>query len=240
LNCQRIGESIYWLAAGLKTHQIRAISFHTIQRTGSMKRYLSLCFTFLVAASFVSGNAFAQASPDAVVKNAVEGTVAAMKADPQARGGDMSKITQLVETRFVPATDFERMTRIAVGKAWATATPEQQKQLYEQFQKLFVRTYASSLLQLRDQDVKFVFDSPKVDASTKDVVVESHVISTGGDNPVRYRLSKSAQGWKIYDIDMMGAWLIQVYQQQFAGQLSSGGVDGLIKFLTEHNARTAG
>jgi phospholipid transport system substrate-binding protein len=205
-----------------------------------MKRYLSVCLTFLAGALFLSGNAHAQTSPDAVVKSAVEGTVAAMKADPQARGGDMAKITQLVETRFVPNTDFQRTTRIAVGKAWSTATPEQQKQLYDQFQVLLVRTYASSLAQLRDQDVKFVFDAPKLDADAKDTVVESHVISTGGDNPVRYRLEKTPQGWKIYDIDMMGAWLIQVYQQQFAGQLSKGGVDGLIKFLTDHNARTAG
>jgi ABC-type transporter MlaC component len=174
------------------------------------------------------------------VKSAVEGTVNAMKADPQARGGDMAKITQLVETRFLPATDFQRTTRIAVGKAWASATPEQQKQLYDQFQTLLVRTYAASLSQLRDQDVKFKFDAPNIDANTKDTVVESHVISTGGDNPVRYRLEKTPQGWKIYDIDMMGAWLIQVYQQQFAGQLQKGGVDGLIKFLSEHNARSAG
>jgi ABC-type transporter MlaC component len=205
-----------------------------------MKRYLSICFAFLLASMSFGGEALAQTSPDAVVKNAVEGTVNAMKADPQARGGDMGKITQLVETRFLPATDFQRTTRIAVGKAWASATPEQQKQLYDQFQTLLVRTYAASLSQLRDQDVKFKFDSPGVDASAKDTVVESHVISTGGDNPVRYRLQKTPQGWKIYDIDMMGAWLIQVYQQQFAGQLQKGGVDGLIKFLAEHNARSAG
>ncbi|MDR5784354.1 ABC transporter substrate-binding protein [Caballeronia sp. LZ065] len=205
-----------------------------------MKRYLSICFAFLLASVAFTGEAAAQTSPDAVVKNAVEGTVDAMKADPQARGGDMAKITQLVETRFLPATDFQRTTRIAVGKAWASATPEQQKQLYDQFQTLLVRTYAASLSQLRDQDVKFKFDSPNVDANTKDTVVESHVISTGGDNPVRYRLQKTPQGWKIYDIDMMGAWLIQVYQQQFAGQLQKGGVDALIKFLAEHNARSAG
>ncbi|MDR5761669.1 ABC transporter substrate-binding protein [Caballeronia sp. LZ035] len=205
-----------------------------------MKRYLSICFAFLLASVAFTGEAVAQTSPDAVVKNAVEGTVDAMKADPQARGGDMAKITQLVETRFLPATDFQRTTRIAVGKAWASATPEQQKQLYDQFQTLLVRTYAASLSQLRDQDVKFKFDSPNVDANTKDTVVESHVISTGGDNPVRYRLQKTPQGWKIYDIDMMGAWLIQVYQQQFAGQLQKGGVDALIKFLAEHNARSAG
>ncbi|SAK68997.1 Ttg2 family toluene tolerance protein [Caballeronia fortuita] len=205
-----------------------------------MKRYLSICFAFFLASMSFAGEALAQTSPDAVVKNAVEGTVNAMKADPQARGGDMAKITQLVETRFLPATDFQRTTRIAVGKAWASATPEQQKQLYDQFQILLVRTYAASLAQLRDQDVKFTFDAPNIDANAKDTVVESHVISTGGDNPVRYRLEKTPQGWKIYDIDMMGAWLIQVYQQQFAGQLQKGGVDGLIKFLSEHNARSAG
>ncbi|SAK91382.1 Ttg2 family toluene tolerance protein [Caballeronia temeraria] len=205
-----------------------------------MKRYLSICLAFFLASMSFAGEALAQTSPDAVVKNAVEGTVNAMKADPQARGGDMAKITQLVETRFLPATDFQRTTRIAVGKAWASATPDQQKQLYDQFQTLLVRTYAASLAQLRDQDVKFKFDAPSIDASAKDAVVESHVVSTGGDNPVRYRLEKTPQGWKIYDIDMMGAWLIQVYQQQFAGQLQKGGVDGLIKFLSEHNARSAG
>ncbi|WP_244849638.1 MULTISPECIES: phospholipid-binding protein MlaC [unclassified Caballeronia] len=205
-----------------------------------MKRYLSVCFAFLLATLSFSGAAVAQTSPEAVVKSAVEGTVNAMKADPQARGGDMAKITQLVQARFLPATDFQRTTRIALGKAWASATPEQQKQLYDQFQTLLVHTYAASLAQLRDQDVTFRFDPPNVDASAKDAVVESHVVSTGGDNPVRYRLGKTAQGWKIYDIDMMGAWLIQVYQQQFAGQLQKGGVDGLIKYLAEHNARSAG
>jgi phospholipid transport system substrate-binding protein len=201
-----------------------------------MKRYLSAFF----AAAVVSSAAFAQAAPDAVVKSAVEGTVAAMKADPQARGGDMSKITQVVETRFVPYTDFQRTTRIAVGKAWATATPEQQKQLYEQFTKLLVGTYAASLSQLRDQDVKFRFLPSASAEGTKDTVVQSHVISNGGDDSIDYRLEKSASGWKIYDINMMGAWLIQVYQTQFADQLAKGGIDGLIKFLTEHNARSAG
>ena len=152
----------------------------------------------------------------------------------------MAKITQLVQTRFVPATDFQRTTRIAVGKAWSTATPEQQKQLYEQFTLLLMRTYAASLSQLRDQDVKFKFLPVNVPAGAKDVVVQSHVLSNGGDDAIDYRLTKGAAGWKIYDINMMGAWLIQVYQTQFADQISKGGIDGLIKFLTAHNARGAG
>jgi phospholipid transport system substrate-binding protein len=209
---------------------------------GRMKRYLPVRLVFLalaVSATLFSGAAFAQSSPDAVVKAAVEGTVNAMKADPQARGGDMAKIAQLVQSRFVPETDFQRTTRIVVGKAWATATPEQQQQLYDQFQTLLVRTYTTSLAQLRDQDVKFSFDPGKLDEGGNDAVVQSHVVTSGGDNPVRYRLEKTPQGWKIYDIDMLGAWLIQVYQQQFAGQLSKGGMDGLIKFLTVHNQRMA-
>lgn len=201
-----------------------------------MKRYLSAFF----AAALVSTAAFAQSAPDAVVKAAVEGTVNAMKADPQARGGDMAKITQVVETHFVPSTNFQRTTRIAVGKAWTTATPEQQKQLYEQFQKLLVGTYAASLSQLRDQDVKFKFLPSTVAAGDKDAVVQSHVISNGGDDAIGYRLEKTASGWKIYDINMMGAWLIQVYQTQFSDQLAKGGVDGLIKFMIAHNARSAG
>ncbi len=201
-----------------------------------MKRYLSAFF----AAAVVSTTAFAQSSPDATVKNAVEGTVAAMKADPQARSGDMGKITQVVETRFVPYTDFQRTTRIAVGKAWNTATPEQQKQLYQQFQTLLVRTYAASLSQLRDQDVKFRFLPSSTPPTAKDTVVQSHVLSNGGDDAIDYRLEKTADGWKIYDINMMGAWLIQVYQTQFADQVAKGGIDGLIKFLVQHNARSAG
>ncbi|TDY54849.1 ABC-type transporter MlaC component [Paraburkholderia rhizosphaerae] len=173
------------------------------------------------------------------MKSAVQGTVEAMKADPQARGGDMNKITAVVESHFVPATNFQRTTRIAVGNAWKTATPDQQKQLYEQFQLLLVRTYASSLSQLRGQDVKFRFLPANVGASGNDAVVTSHVLSSGGDDQIDYRLEKTPSGWKIYDINMLGAWLIQVYQTQFQEQLSKGGIDGLIKFLTEHNARNA-
>jgi phospholipid transport system substrate-binding protein len=199
-----------------------------------MKRY----FTAFLAAAFVSGAAYAQSSPDGIVKDAVQGTVKAMQADPQARGGDMSKITQVVETHFVPSTDFQRTTRIAIGKAWTTATPEQQQKLYEQFQLLLVKTYASSLAQLRDADVTFKFLPSSTGAGAKDTVVQSHVISNGGDDAIDYRLERTATGWKIYDINMMGAWLIQVYQTQFADQIAKGGIDGLIKFLVDHNARS--
>src|ERR1700682_5055890 len=133
-----------------------------------MKRYL---FAFLAAAA-VSSAAFAQSSPDSSVKSAVEGTVNAMKADKTARSGDMAKITQVVETHFVPYTDFLRTTRIAVGKAWNTATPE--------------------------QHVTFKFEPSNTAVGAKDTVVQSHVVTNGGDDSVGYRLEKTANGWKIY------------------------------------------
>lgn len=103
-----------------------------------------------------------------------------------------------------------------------------------------MRTYAESLSQLRNQDVTFKFLPSSTASASKDTVVQSHVISNGGDDAIDYRLEKTASGWKIYDINMMGAWLIQVYQTQFADQIAKGGIEGLIKFLVEHNARTAG
>ncbi|AXK61221.1 MULTISPECIES: MlaC/ttg2D family ABC transporter substrate-binding protein [Burkholderia] len=197
-----------------------------------MKRHL---FAF-VAAAAVSVSAFAQSAPVDVVRNAVEGTVNAMKADPSARGGDMTKVTQVVEQRFLPATNFERTTRIAVGDAWKQATPQQQQELYKQFKLLMTRTYAASLAQLGSQDAKFSFKAGG--ASGADALVQSTVATPGDSQSVGYRLGKVGNDWKIYDIDMSGAWLIQVYQGQFKSQLASGGIDGLITYLQKHNSRT--
>ncbi|MCR1769662.1 putative phospholipid-binding protein MlaC [Burkholderia glumae] len=196
-----------------------------------MKRHL-IAF---VAAAAVSVSAFAQSAPVDVVRSAVEGTVNAMKSDPAARGGDMNKITQIVETRFLPVTNFERTTRIAVGSAWGQASPAKQQELYKQFRLLMTRTYAASLAQLGGQDAKFTFKASGENAS--DALVRSTVTTPGDTQSVGYRLDKEGGGWKIYDIDMSGAWLIQVYQGQFKAQLAQGGIDGLIQFLQKHNAR---
>ncbi|WP_186104565.1 MlaC/ttg2D family ABC transporter substrate-binding protein [Burkholderia gladioli] len=196
-----------------------------------MKRHL---IAFVVAAA-VSVTAFAQSAPVDVVRSAVEGTVNAMKADPAARGGDMAKITQVVETRFLPVANFERTTRIAVGSAWSQASPAQQQELYKQFRLLMTRTYAASLAQLGSQDAKFTFKAGGGNAT--DALVQSTVSTPGDTQNVGYRLGKEGNDWKIYDIDMSGAWLIQVYQGQFKSQLAAGGIDGLISFLQKHNAR---
>ncbi len=198
-----------------------------------MKRHL---FAFFVAA-FVGVGAHAQTAPVEIVKHAVVGTVDAMKQDAGARGGDMTKITQIVHDNFIPSTDFGRTVRIAVGpEVFKQATPEQQKELTDQFSTLMTRTYAASLAQLGTQDANFAFKEGA--ATANDALVMSTVATPGDSQTVGYRLGKTGNDWKIYDIDMAGAWLIQVYQGQFKEVLQRGGVPALIDFLKTHNART--
>jgi phospholipid transport system substrate-binding protein len=179
-----------------------------------------------------------QSTPDALVRAAVENVVSTIQSDPGTRSGDMAKITAVVKKQFLPYTDFHYTTKLAVGKAWAEATPEQQQQLFQQFQALLVRTYALSLSQLREQNVKFSY-KPMGKGSANDMVVQTKVFANGEDMTIDYRLTRSTGGWKIYDINMMGAWLIEVYRRQFNDIVARDGVAGLIKYLERHNARAA-
>lgn len=178
-----------------------------------------------------------RSSPDRLVRAAVEGVISTIQSSPDTRNGDLAKITAVVQRQFLPYTDFERTTRLAVGSAWRNATPEQQKQLYEQFQTLLVRSYAVSLSQLREQNVKFSYKPTLAASGATDVVVETRVLNNGDEMQIDYRLQRSGNGWKIYDINMMGAWLIEVYRRQFADIVARNGIDGLLKYLANHNAR---
>ena len=195
--------------------------------------------TVAIAAVAMIGTAHAQTSPDKLVQTAVEGVIAKIKADPETRSGDLAKITAVVQREFLPYTDFGRTTRLALGNAWKQATPEQQKTLQEQFTALLVRSYAVSLSQLRDQSPKFTYKPAKAGSSANDSVVATRVLNNGDEMLIDYRLQRGSDGWKIYDINMMGAWLIEVYRKQFADIVARDGVDGLIKYLTNHNARAA-
>lgn len=171
------------------------------------------------------------------MQSAVEGVITKIKTDPETRAGDLAKITAVVQREFLPYTDFGRTTRLAVGSAWKQATPEQQKTLQEQFTALLVRSYAVSLSQLREQSPKFTYKPAKAGSNANDVVVATRVMNNGDEMLIDYRLQRGSDGWKIYDINMMGAWLIEVYRKQFADIVARDGVDGLVKYLTNHNAR---
>jgi ABC-type transporter MlaC component len=176
-------------------------------------------------------------SPEQAVRTTIERVMSAIRSDPAGRSGDPERIYQLVQQHFLPATDFGLTTQYAVGTAWASATPAQRAALVSQFQTLLARTFALQLTQIHEQDTRFTYaPAARLAQGAGDAVVKTSVLTEGERMPIDYRLRKTGTGWKIYDINMMGAWMIQVYRRQFAAQLASGGIDGLINYLAAHNA----
>jgi phospholipid transport system substrate-binding protein len=203
------------------------------------KFWLALAMAFWMTAGAAQG--VKSSSADESVKNAVETVVKTSKTDAAAKNGDVNAMAKVVQREFVPYTDFERTTRLAIGAPWKSATPAQQKQLVDQFTRLLVVTYAVQLTQIQDQNVAFTFKPANLNAAGNDAVVQTEVVGAAGNDPMQvgYRLAKTSSGWRIYDIDMMGMWLIQLYQRQFGDQVAKNGIDGLIRYLTDHNARYA-
>ncbi|WP_395070682.1 phospholipid-binding protein MlaC [Paraburkholderia silvatlantica] len=204
-----------------------------------MKKFLLYPF-FAMFLSF-AGGAFAQtvdtSNPDAMVQTVTQQVMSQIKGDKSIQSGDISKITQLVNEKILPYTDFRRTTQLAMGRNWRTATPEQQQQVIEQFKTLLIRTYSGALAQVRDQQIQY---KPfRASPDDTDVVVRSTVMNGGQPIELDYRLYKTPQGWRVYDINVLGAWLIQAYQQQFQEKIQQGGVDGLIQFLTQRNQQLA-
>lgn len=200
--------------------------------------------TFSLAALLLSPPAvYAQAvdsrTPDQTVKDTVANVMEAIRNEPAAAAGDPDRIDAIVRKVFLPSTDFMLTTAYAVGSAWSKATPAQRDALFREFQTLLARTYALQLTQLQGQDTQFRYGAPaRAGAAADDAVVRTTVVSGGDATPIAYRLHRGAAGWKIYDIDMGGAWMIAVYRQQFAARLASGGIDGLINYLAAHNRRS--
>ncbi len=183
--------------------------------------------------------ASAQEAPDAMVKRISQDVLDSVKADKSIQTGNQKKIFDLVDAKILPYVDFQRMTSLAAGRFWRDATPDQQKQLTEQFRTLLIYTYSGAISQIRDQQLQF--QPLRMDPSATDgVEVHSQVIQPRGE-PVQlnYRLEKVDGGWKIYDVNVLGAWLVETYKGNFATEISKGGIDGLIKTLTDKNQKLA-
>jgi ABC-type transporter MlaC component len=203
-----------------------------------MKSSPWLPLAVLIAAPFVHAQAVDSRAPDVVVKSTIDDVMRAIQAGAAAPAGDPDRLDHVVEQKFLPSTDFMRTTRLAMGNAWSRATPDQQQALFEQFQILMAHTYATQLAQIGSQGVQFNFlPMAPLPAGATDAVVRTVVLDNGDTMNIDYRLNKTASGWKIYDINMMGAWLIGIYRQQFADQVSKGGIEGLLQFLKAHNRR---
>lgn len=175
--------------------------------------------------------------PDVLIKSVVTDVMASVKADPEIQNGNIPKIVDLVEKKIVPYTDMRRTTEMAMGPNWKKATPEQQSQLSMEFKNLLIRTYSGALSQLRDQTVQF--KPLRAAPDDKEVVVKTVVLGRGGPVPLDYHLEKTANGWKVYDMNIMGVWLAEAYRNQFSNQISQNGIDGLVKFLQDRNKQLA-
>ena len=209
-----------------------------------MNRFLSRRL-FSVWAFVVAGvlgmNGLARATDetaDAFIKRVSSDILDTIKADKSIHNGDVNKIISLVDQRVMPNVNFLRMTASAIGPSWRQATPEQQKRLQDEFKTLLVRTYAGALGQVSDQTISV--KPLRAAADDKEVLVRTEV--RGKSDPIQldYRVEKSADGsWKVYNMNVMGIWLVENYKTQFAQEINSKGVDGLIASLVERNKTNA-
>jgi phospholipid transport system substrate-binding protein len=180
----------------------------------------------------------ANEAPDALVKRVSTDVIESVKADKEIQAGNTRKIMDLVNSKILPYVDSEKMTAQAAGRFWRQATPDQQKQLAEEFRTLLVYTYAGALSQIKNETIEF---KPfRADPADTEVEVKSQVNLTRGEPiTLNYRLAKGPQGWKIFDLNVLGAWLVETYKSTFASEISKGGIDGLIKKLRDRNQQLA-
>lgn len=176
-------------------------------------------------------------APDALIKQVSNEVIDTVKADKAIQAGDVSKIITLVDTKVMPNVNFQRMTASAVGRNWRSATPEQQKRLQDEFKILLVRTYAGALTEVKNQTVGL--KPMRAAATDTEVVVRTEIKGKGEPIQLDYRMEKLADGWKIYDVNVAGVWLVEQYKNNFAQEIGSVGIDGLITKLAEKNKAAA-
>jgi phospholipid transport system substrate-binding protein len=199
-----------------------------------MKRRSWLAALMMTTAGAFAIPALAQdEAPDAMVKRLSSEVLATIKADPAIQAGDVNRIIALVDSKIMPNVNFTRMTASVVGRYWRQATPDQQKQLQDEFKTLLVRTYSGALGEVKDQTLSFRPMRSKPEDT--EVVVRSEVRGKGDPIQLDYRMEKTPTGWKIYDLNVLGVWLVETYRTQFAQEIGSKGIDGLIASLVQRN-----
>ncbi|MDN3987778.1 ABC transporter substrate-binding protein [Zwartia sp. IMCC34845] len=174
------------------------------------------------------------APPNEFVQQVADQVLAALKSDTAARSGDIKRINQIVDEMILPYVNFEKTTRLAAGRNWREASPEQRVALSNAFRGTLARTYSGAFTKVNDStSIKTL--PFRGDANANDVVVKSQVMQRANSQPfaLDYRLEKTPQGWKIYDINVENVWLIENYRTQFTQQINQSGIDGLIAALNQ-------
>jgi phospholipid transport system substrate-binding protein len=198
------------------------------------RRIASLALSALALLAAHPAGAQGAKTPDALIKDVSTDVLNAVKADKSIQSGDVSKVIALVDQKVLPYVNFQRMTASAVGRYWRQATPEQQKRLEDEFKLLLVRTYSGALAQVTQEqavELKPMRSSP----GDTEVVVRTEIRGKGDPIQLDYRLEKAGDSWKIYDVNVLGVWLVENYRNSFAQEIGANGIDGLIAKLAERN-----
>jgi phospholipid transport system substrate-binding protein len=197
----------------------------------------------LIAMSTLAFAAFGAAAqgneaPDVLVKRISNDVIETAKADKDIQSGNQQKVMALVDSKILPYVDFQRMTALAAGRFWRDATPDQKTRLSNEFRTLLIHTYSGALSQIKNETVEF--KPMRADPADTEVEVRSQVnVARGEPIQLNYRLAKGPSGWKIFDINVLGAWLVETYKGTFATEIGKGGIDGLIAKLAERNKQLA-
>jgi len=192
-------------------------------------------FSLILGVFLLSTSAFAQEdSPDALIKKVTEDVLTIVRQDKDIQSGNAKKAIELVEAKVLPNFNFTHMTALAMGKDWNKATPEQKKQLSEEFKTLLVRTYSNALTGYKDQTVRY--KPTKMQSGDAEVVVKTEVVQAG-NKPIQldYSMEKLVEGWKVYDVIVAGVSLVTNYRDTFSQEVRANGVDGLIKMIGDKN-----
>ena len=176
-------------------------------------------------------------TPDALIKRVSTDVLETIKKDPSLREGDVSKVNALVNDKVMPYVNFRRMTSASVGPAWRHATPAQREKLETEFKALLIRTYSGALTQVSNQTINV--KPLRAAAGDTDVLVRTEVLGRGEPVQLDYRLEKSGDGWKIYNLNVLGVWLVETYRNQFSQEINARGIDGLIETLATRSKMPA-
>jgi phospholipid transport system substrate-binding protein len=202
---------------------------------------LGMALALMGATALHSPQAWAQAAPspaaapapDAFILELSTEVLNTVKSDRAIQAGDTARVMALVDSKVMPHVNFQRMTASAVGRHWRSASPEQQRRLQEEFKLLLVRTYSGALAQVKDQSI--ALKPLRANPGDNEVVVRTEIKGRGEPIQLEYRLERSGNGWKVYDFNVLGIWLVDQYRSSFAQEITASGIDGLISKLAERN-----
>jgi len=209
-----------------------------------MKRRFLLQFLPLMTATALTLGAgpalAADEAPDALIDRLTKEALDTLQADKAVQAGDVARLLEVLDQKIMPHLDFQRMTASAVGPAWRQASPEQRKRLETEFKTLLVRTYAGAMSQAKN--LTFSVKPMRSAPDDKEVIVRTLIKGRGEPVQLDYRLEKTpgqGAGWKIYNLNVLGVWLVDTYRSQFSQEINAKGLDGLIATLTERNKSNA-